>query len=633
MNYLTKFIHYTRHALVSFRFSILSIFITLFVIACGILILVGYKNSSLDIIYTANQSMRNITQSLDRVFMSEINLIERDASVSAALIKRKILNLNNPREMSNYFYILTEYFKMAHEIYWSDTQGNYISAIYNNDDTITTYYGNATVSPTQETATYHDLNGNVTKKTTLPSEYDPRTRPWFQMAASKGIPIWTEVYLFKPFEYLGITLATPIYEKQQLKGVLGVDLRLDWISWYINRLTTSPNGVIFIIQSDGKLIGHSQYAKIERQTALVDIHSLPERWIANSFETYKKTGNSSFSFSYEEQTYLAQYVPISIDISNKWYIGVVVPESDFIEHLDKARTISVLVSLLIMITGILLITKLINNVITPLKSVIQEADKIKNFELDDSTRVSSRIKEIILLSDAMHTMKKGLQAFKQYVPSELVRQLIKKGENAKLGGTPQSIVALFSDIEDFTVISHHVNADELLVQLNEYFEMLTRIILDKKGTIDKYIGDSIMAFWGAPEYIEKPCHHAAKAALEFMTKLKLRNEQWEHEGKPPFYTRIGIHYGDAIVGNLGSSERINYTAIGDTINITSRLEAIGKELKAQIIISDVVFEQIKDEFICNKIGLVNLKGIDEPILIYELIGHKQPSRCPQPGFS
>lgn len=622
MNYLAKFILYTRHVVISLRFSILAIFITLFVIACSILILVGYKNSSLDIIYTASQSMRNMTQSLERVFMSEISLIERDGSVSAALIKRKILNPNKTQEMTNYFYICTEHFEIAHEIYWGDIHGNYISAVYNNDNTTTTYYGNANISPTQETVIHHDLKGNVTQKTTLPSEYDPRTRAWFQMAASKEIPIWTDVYSFKPAEYLGITFATPIYEKQQLKGVLGIDLRLDWISWYINNLTTSPNGVIFIIQSDGKLIGHSQYAKLERQTSLVDIHTLPERWIAKSFEIYKNIGNSSFSFSYEGQTYLAQYVPMPLNISNKWYIGFVVPESDFIGHLDKARTKSVLISLLIMVIGIFFITKLINNVINPVKLVIKEADKIKNFELDDSTRVSSRIKEIILLSDAMYTMKKGLQAFKQYVPSELVRQLIKKGENAKIGGTPQSIAALFSDIEDFTSISHHLNAEELMVQLNEYFEMFTSIILDKKGTIDKYIGDSIMAFWGAPEYIENPCHRAAKSALEFITKLELRNKQWEHEGKPPFYTRIGIHYGDAIVGNLGSSERINYTAIGDTINITSRLEAIAKELKTRIIISDVVFEQIKDEFICNKIGLVNLKGIEEPILIYELIGNR-----------
>ncbi len=311
-----------------------------------------------------------------------------------------------------------------------------------------------------------------------------------------------------------------------------------------------------------------------------------------------------------------------IDINQKWLIGLVIPESDFIGDLNRTRTLSILVSLLIMALGIFLITKLVNNIVNPVKSLIQETNQIKNFELDSETNIFSHIKEIILLSDAIDTMKKGLRAFKHYVPSELVRQLIKKGENAKPGGSHRSIVAFFSDIKDFTTITHHLNPDQLMLQLNDYFEVLTKAILDKNGTIDKYIGDSIMAFWGAPEYIENPCHHAADAALEFIKKLNKLNQQWESEGKSPFYTRIGIHFGDAIVGNLGSSERINYTAIGDSVNIASRLEGINKELNTRIMVSAVVFEIIKNEFICNKVGFVNLKGIEEKILVYELIGRR-----------
>jgi adenylate cyclase len=129
-----------------------------------------------------------------------------------------------------------------------------------------------------------------------------------------------------------------------------------------------------------------------------------------------------------------------------------------------------------------------------------------------------------------------------------------------------------------------------------------------------------MAFWGAPEDIDEPCQRAAQAALAFIDDLKLLNDKWLKEGRPPFYTRIGIHIGEAIVGNIGSSERINYTAIGDSINIASRLEGLNKEFNTSVLVSEDVHTMIKDRFTLREVGFVSLKGISEKVRVYELIG-------------
>jgi len=610
--------------IVTLKFSILSIFITLFTAASIILMVISYNNSSRDIILTANQSMREITQSLNQVFIAEMNLAQRDVLVTTALIRSKVIDVQKVKSMIDYFFSLAWQFNIVQAIYWGDMKGNYISAEYNDDDSITSYYENAAANPPAEMIINRNVKGNITSTKTVEEHYDPRVRPWFITASKQGKPGWTDVYFYDQDKFLGVTFAAPVYKtNKQLQGVIGVDVRLDWISWYIAGLKVTPHGILFIVQNDGKLIGFPNYEKMKNLTRLMDIHTLSEKWVADSFDLYQKNKKENFSFQYKNQTYLVTYHPIPMMAHQGWLIGLVIPERDFIGQLIQTRLLNVWVSLFILLTGILIVTYVVNGIVKPVKSLINETNKIKDFDLEGNGKVFSHIKEIIQLSEAITTMKNGLKAFKRYVPSELVRQLIRKGENTTLGGSHKMMTAFFSDIKGFTAISHRADADQLISQLNEYFEELTRIILNEHGTIDKYIGDAIMAFWGAPDDIANPCHHAAEAALQFTEHLSVLNKKWVNEGKPEFYTRIGINYGEAIVGNIGSSERINYTAIGDSINIASRLEGVNKELNTMIVVSETVYQKIRNEFNCRDVGSVSLKGINEKVTVYELLGRKK----------
>jgi adenylate cyclase len=259
--------------------------------------------------------------------------------------------------------------------------------------------------------------------------------------------------------------------------------------------------------------------------------------------------------------------------------------------------------------------------VKPIKKLAAETEKIKNFNLDSDIPIKSKIKEVIYLRDAIRSMKIGLKLFQRYIPKVLVRQLIESGEDIRVGGIRKKLVVFFSDIENFTTITEKTEPNQLIIQMSEYFEELTQIIINEKGTLDKYIGDSIMAFWGSPLPVRRPCHHAANTALRCQLKLNELNAIWTKKGNSVLLTRIGIHIGDAIVGNLGSSERLNYTAIGDSINIASRLEEINKNYKTKIIVSDTVYEEIKDQFILRLIDCVVVKGRTQSCHIYELLGN------------
>jgi adenylate cyclase len=219
-------------------------------------------------------------------------------------------------------------------------------------------------------------------------------------------------------------------------------------------------------------------------------------------------------------------------------------------------------------------------------------------------------------------MKTGLRMFGRYVPAELVRQLVQTGEVACLGGKKKELTFFFSDIAGFTPISESISPESLMAHISEYLDELTNIIMAARGTIDKYIGDSIMAFWGAPIWDPDHAVRACNAALACQKRLTELNKKWEAEGKAALPTRIGIHTGEAIVGNVGSPDRMNYTVLGDNVNLASRLEGANKIYATRIIISESVYECVSELFLCRPLDLIAVRGKGEGIKIYELVEKK-----------
>ncbi len=219
--------------------------------------------------------------------------------------------------------------------------------------------------------------------------------------------------------------------------------------------------------------------------------------------------------------------------------------------------------------------------------------------------------------------KKIRGAFSRYVSSSVVNEMLKDPDKLKLGGDKKEISVLFSDIRSFTSISEGMTPEGLVQLLNEYLTVMTDIVFKYEGTLDKYIGDALMAFYGAP--LDQPDHprRACLSALEMMEGLKALNEKWIKEGKKPLDIGIGINTGPMMVGNMGSEQRFDYTVMGDAVNLGSRLEGANKSYKTHILISESTYEQVQDEFVCMELDSVRVKGKKQPVHIFELVSRKE----------
>ena len=212
--------------------------------------------------------------------------------------------------------------------------------------------------------------------------------------------------------------------------------------------------------------------------------------------------------------------------------------------------------------------------------------------------------------------------FSTYVSSDLVNELLKDPGRLKLGGEKRNLTILFSDIAGFTSFSEKLAPEKLVEFINDYLTEMTDIVLANGGTLDKYIGDAVMAFWGAPIDNEKHEFLACKTAVEMQKRVHELGSNWQIENENIINVRIGINTGNVVVGNIGGKNRFDYTVMGDSVNLASRLEGANKQYGTNIMINQSTYDKVKDSFIVRELDNIRVKGKLEPTKVYELIGSK-----------
>lgn len=220
------------------------------------------------------------------------------------------------------------------------------------------------------------------------------------------------------------------------------------------------------------------------------------------------------------------------------------------------------------------------------------------------------------------------QAFRQYVPPAVVEQIGRDPSKLTFGGERRVLTVLFSDIRGFTTFSEQHPPEEVVGALREYLTSMVEVVFRHRGTLDKFIGDATMAFFGAP--FDNPDHalQACRAAVEMTDVVGRLNERWQAEGREPFVTGFGIATGEMLVGNFGSSQRFTYTVIGDQVNLGARLESLNKDYETarHIIISQGTYELVREHVVARPLGSVTVKGKHQAVEIYDLVGLKQPGQ-------
>ncbi|MEJ2086001.1 MAG: adenylate/guanylate cyclase domain-containing protein, partial [Acidobacteriota bacterium] len=215
--------------------------------------------------------------------------------------------------------------------------------------------------------------------------------------------------------------------------------------------------------------------------------------------------------------------------------------------------------------------------------------------------------------------RKVKRLFARYVSPDVFAELMEDPAAARLGGSRREISVLFSDLRGFTSISETLEPEEIIEQLNEYFTAMVEVVFAHRGTVDKFVGDMIMAIFGAP--LDDPLHadHSVQCAIAMQRRLTELNLVWSQQGRPEFHSGVGINSGDAVVGNLGSDRMQSYTVIGDSVNLGARIESLCKQFDAEILISESTFQRLHQEYPLAEKGAVTVKGKTTPVTILQVM--------------
>ncbi len=507
--------------------------------------------------------------------------------------------------------------------------------------------------PPVERFYYFDDDGNlVDSEVNLSPVYQPITRPWYLDAVDKKDMFIGSIYTFGLTPHLVMTSSVAILDKQEkVKGVIASDFNIKDLSTLLNKKRLTQNTRTYLLSkgdrssvdvssknsknvAPGDKIWTQDLLKLDMIASSEDsvpmnsygnrarIVSMEERrgtLLWDALERFYEQKEEAFISELQGEDHLVSIMQVADSFGKEWLLVSLVPYSDLTSLLFSTQEDMISLYIFILFVSCLQVILLARRIAYPIEDLREEALKIKEFNLDGGVSVKSNIREVTALADTMKDMKVSLKSFTKYMPRQLVLNLLKSGSDINIGGESKKLTIFFSDIANFTTISEAMAPDDLMKHLSEYFEEITSILIREKGTIDKYIGDAIMAFWGAPNEDDNQVYNACRVALLAQHKLDELSKKWKLRGLPILETRMGIHTGNAIVGNVGCSDRMNYTIIGDSVNLASRLEGINKYYGTHVIVSEATYAEIKDEFLCRTLDIVAVKGKTKGVRIYELI--------------
>jgi len=468
--------------------------------------------------------------------------------------------------------------------------------------------------------------------------YDPRTRTWYQATAASPGAVWSEPFLFASGPPGFILSRAKRDAHGAILGVWGVEYEMGYVSDFLGGLGVGRNGRAYLLTADGKVIGHSLAAgNVGAVDGLLVVEEGGKRriataagngdpWLDSAFRERAKLGAGDVHLEYELDGVglLAASMPFPEETGLPWTILIVIPEEDILGNIQRNALFAALAALLI--AGLVLTVGVIyanRRISRPLADIAHDLDRMARLDVGQAPALgSSRLEEVNDMVAARERMRGGLRSFTKYVPAQLVRDLLEQGLEARLGGESKPLTIMFSDVVGFTAISEQLGEPQALVDaLSEYLKVMSATIAECGGTVDKYIGDAVMAFWGAPRPLPDHPVHATRAAWLCQRRLEELRERWP-DSHPAFYTRIGLHTGEVVVGNIGWEDRMNYTVMGDSVNVASRLEALCQRYGIQIALSEVTYEATREEFLARPVDCVTVKGKEKPIVVYELLGPK-----------
>ncbi|MBX5012281.1 adenylate/guanylate cyclase domain-containing protein [Rhizobium lentis] len=460
--------------------------------------------------------------------------------------------------------------------------------------------------------------------------FDPRQRPWYQLVVQDGAPVSVGPYVTGTLRVPTLTIAAPM--KDDGRVVVGINVHLQTIGRLLDAQGISPHARAYVIDGSGNLVAHSDPDIMRRIIAIWSRTSGTFAITANAFDTSLETivrlrQDPAFAtgglarIELDGASYLVQIAPVSVSgVFRGSTAAIVVPLDDLVAEANRLLVRNLLIAGILLIAGVAASVILSRMVSRSLYRLADEARMIGDLEVSEKALSHSWITEINTLASALSASRHAIGQFALYVPREVVRRIVSPEGRAVVKAKRQDVTALFTDIRDFTTISEQNSPENVVDTLSAYFELLNTIAERHDGTVVQYLGDSIFVMWNAPVQDGRHVEHGCRCALAMKGAIDELNSENRVHGRPELFTRFGLHTGPAVVGSFGAISRQQYTAMGDTINVASRLEGLNKEFGTSILVSAAVHNAVGDRFQFRPLGLVQVKGRAEKVDLWELVG-------------
>jgi class 3 adenylate cyclase len=417
----------------------------------------------------------------------------------------------------------------------------------------------------------------------------------------------------------------PIYRGVDFLGCATANITMDVLSGFLGNHRASAHSTTLIAdRGNGKIIAFPDKQKgvhiengVLKVATLTDIDD-PD--VREASRQHARADADSFVFQspLNGEDLIAAFANFPDGFGHPWQVITVTPIDDFVGTLKATNRLIMVVIIILTMIELFFIYIASSRLSRPVENVSQQLQAIESLQFDVPASRPSNIREIARLEHAASLLRNSLKSFSSFVPLDIVRQLIKSGIPLTLGVEPRFLTIFFSDLENFSTHSETLAPDDLLLQISTYLEEVTAAISEEGGTVDKFIGDGVMAFWNAP--IQRPDHvlRGCAGALRAARRMERVNDAWRAEGRPRIHIRIGLNCANVLVGNVGSSSRLSYTALGDGVNVAARLEGINKLFGTTICISDSIYDQVQADLLARPLKRVQVKGRKTEFMIYEL---------------
>jgi adenylate cyclase len=411
------------------------------------------------------------------------------------------------------------------------------------------------------------------------------------------------------------------------RGVVAGDIFLNEAETLLRKQKLGKSGLAFLFDESGRVLAHPEMSRLLEQAGgqgqtgdLPRLAAIDRIGLSGAIDSWRKSGVSQQFFDDGHgRIYAAAFRPVALAGSANLRLGLFAPVDEFYAEIETERR-ALFVAALGFVLAVLPIAVGLGSMLSrSLRTLARETDDIQNFRFTGSPQLRSPIREIDDLGRSVFTMRMLVQTFSNFVPKRLVQQLVETGDAMKLGGARREVTVLFTDVANFTGLTENRDPAQVMRYTSRYFAALSEAIMANKGTVDKFIGDAVMAIWNAPIEDDDHVANACAAVLACIEANRELNAEFEREGWPVYNTRFGLHVGDVVVGNIGSPDRMNYTVLGATVNLAARMETLNKDYRTTALVTEAVKQRAGPRFVFRAVDRIKPKGFAAEFQVYELV--------------